>query len=121
MGEVRLAFGMRRHHAALDEKLVIEGQGHRLAGGRGDLGRGVPGLDAGDLGGFAGGREGERIADLDAAAFDAAHDQTAMVEFEDVLHRQPQRQFGCRTGSFKSVEQVDHGLALVPGCLGRSG
>ena len=120
MGEMRQAFRVCRHMAALDEELIVEGERHRLARGRGDLRGGIPALDAGDPRRLAAGREGEGIADAHPAAFDAAHDETSVVEFEHILHGEAQGEFRRRPRRLEAVEEFDHRRTLIPGRLRRA-
>ena len=50
----------------------------------------------------------------EAAGFDAARDDAAVVEFVDRLHRQPQRERFQRAGRLERVERLDDGWPLVP-------
>ena len=102
--------------AALDEQFAVERDADRAAGGlaAGDR-RQRPALDRLDLGDLAGGHDDDLVAGDEAAGFDAARDDAAVVEFVDRLHRQPQRQRFRRPRRLQRIERLDHGRALVPG------
>ena len=73
-----------------------------------------PALDAADFGDLAGGHDDDLVAGGEAAGFDAAGDDAAVVEFVDRLHRQPQRQRFQRPRRLERIQRLDHGRSVIP-------
>ncbi|MHC2751218.1 hypothetical protein ACVIWV_006672 [Bradyrhizobium diazoefficiens] len=106
---------MRDDVAALDEQFAVERDTDRAAralpsGNR----RRRPALDRLDLGDLAGRHDHDLVAGNQAAGFDAARHDAAVVELVDRLHRQPQRQRFQRARRLELVQRLDHGRSLVP-------
>ena len=111
----RAASDMGDHVAAFDEQFAIERDADRSA--RGLLARdrrSRPALDGSDPGDLARGHDDDLVAGGEAAGFDAACDDAAVVEFVDRLHRQPQRKLFQRPGGLERIERLDHGRAAIP-------
>ncbi len=112
----RRMVGVGRDLAALDEDLLVERDADRLPGfGALRLLGHAPGLDRLDRGGLVGGREQQCVADREAAQFDPAGENPALIELVDVLDRQPQRPLGLAGLREELIERLDHGRPLVPG------
>ena len=58
------------------------------------------------------------VSGCEAAGFDPARDDAAVIEFVDRLHRQPQRQRLQRPRRLKGVERLDHGRTAIPSDVG---
>src|SRR6185369_7652941 len=106
---------MRDDVAALDEQFAVERDADRAP-------RALPSrdrryrpafnrLDPGDL---AGRHDHDLVAGNEAAGFDAARDDAAVVELVDRLHRQAQGEGFQRTRRLEPVQRLDHGRTLVP-------
>ena len=67
------------------------------------------------LRGLVGGREQQLVADGEAARFDPAREDAALVELVDVLDRQAERPVGEARLGGELVERLDHGRPLIPG------
>ena len=59
-------------------------------------------------------QEHDLVADADAAGFDPAGDDAAVIEFVDVLHGDSQRQVLGRARGFERIDRLDDGRTLVP-------
>ena len=107
--------GMGDDVAALDEQFAVERDADRAARALPARDRRHrPALDRLDLGDLAGRHDHDLVAGNQAAGFDAAGDDAAIVELVDRLHRQTQRQRFQRPRRLEPIKRLDHGRALVP-------
>ncbi len=111
----RRAVRMRDDVAAFDEQFAVERDADRAAGALTTCDRRHrPALDRLDPGDLAGRHDHDLIAGNEAAGFDAARHDAAVVELVDRLHRQAQRQRFQRACRLEPVQRLDHGRSLVP-------